>query len=201
MQKTCKQMVAEFHESNGAVINGGKNGPEVAVLRVRLIIEEYAETLVALHENNVVEAADGLTDLLYVIYGTAVSYGVKCRDIFTDPLGRPATEFERADILRFARSMMPRLQRIVVDLVMAPNDCGAALEDLATCVCDTGARTWGFPMQELFTEVHRSNMSKTFAPEANHAGGKYGAVNPKGLSYLAPDIAGLLGLIVTSEHA
>ena len=193
--KSCKEMVAQFHELNGSVINGNKNGPEVAVLRVRLITEEYAETLAALHENNVAEAADGLVDLLYVIYGTAVSYGVKCRDTFTDPLGRPATEFERADILRFTRLMMPRLQRVVVDLAMAPNDSGAALEDLATCVCDTGARVWGFPMQELFAEVHRSNMTKTFAPKANHAGGKYGAVKPKGPGYTAPDIAGTLASV------
>jgi predicted HAD superfamily Cof-like phosphohydrolase len=191
-------MVKEFHESNGAVINGSKNGPEVAVLRLRLILEEWAETLAALHENNVVEAADGLTDLLYVVYGSAVSYGVKCRDVFTDPLGRPAAEFERADILRFIRLMMPRLQRVVLAITIVPDDCGAALEDLATCVCDTGARTWGFPMQELFTEVHRSNMTKTFAK--NTTGGKYGAVKPKGPDYEPPDIAGLLGLVV-SERA
>ena len=195
MQKTCKDMVKTFHESNGVVINGNKNGPEVAVLRIRLILEEFAETLVALHENNVTEVADGLTDLLYVIYGTAVSYGVKCRDTFTDPLGRPATEFERADILRFTRLMMPRLQRVVVDLAMAPNDSGAALEDLTTCICDTGARAWGFPMQELFAEVHRSNMTKTFAPKANHVGGKYGAVKPKGPGYTAPNIVGILASV------
>ena len=200
MQKTCKDMVQEFHESNGAVINGSKNGSEVAVLRLRLILEEWAETLVALHENNAVETADGLTDLLYVVYGTSVSYGVPCRDVFTEPLGRPAEKFDRDDILRFMRLMMPRLQRVVLALTMLPNDCGAALEDLATCICDTGARTWGFPMQELFTEVHRSNMTKTFAPKDNHSGGKYGVVNPKGPDYLAPDIAGLLGLVV-SERA
>ena len=190
MQKSCKQMVQEFHESNGAVINGSKNGPEVAVLRLRLILEEWAETLAALHENNVIEAADGLTDLLYVIYGTSVSYGVKCCDAFTDPLGFPTAEFERADILRFTRLTMPRLQRVVLALTMAPDDCGSALEDLATCICDTGARTWGFPMREIFEEVHRSNMTKTFAK--NTTGGKYGSVNPKGPGYTPPDIAGIL---------
>jgi predicted HAD superfamily Cof-like phosphohydrolase len=196
--KTCKEMVQEFHESNGAVINGSNNGPEVAVLRLRLILEEWAETLAALHENDVVEAADGLTDLLYVIYGTAVSYGVKCSDAFTDPLGRPAMEFERADVLRFVRLTLPRLQRGVLALTMVPDDCGAALEDLATCVCDAGARIWGFPMQELFTEVHRSNMTKTFAK--NTTGGKYGAVKPKGPGYEPPNIAGILAAAAALQH-
>jgi predicted HAD superfamily Cof-like phosphohydrolase len=197
--QTCKEMVQEFHKSNGAVINGSKNGSEVAVLRLRLILEEWAETLAALHENDVVEVADGLTDLLYVIYGTAVSYGVKCRDAFTDPLGRPATEFERADVLRFIRLTMPRLQRVVMSLTMIPDDCGAALEDLAACICDTGARTWGLPMQELFIEVHHSNMTKTFAK--NTTGGKYGAVKPKGPGYEPPDIAGILAAAAAPQHA
>ena len=66
---TCKEMVTEFHKLNGSVINGKNNGPEVAVLRTRLIIEEFAETYAALHENNVVEVleADNGTAALEVI--------------------------------------------------------------------------------------------------------------------------------------
>jgi len=195
---TCKQMVAEFHKLNGAVINGRDNGPEVATLRLRLIFEEHAETLAALHEDNVVETADGLADLLYVIYGTAVSYGAKCRDMFSDPLGQPATKFERGDVLRFLRLTMPRLQRVVSALTMVPDDCGPTLEDLATIVCDAGARTWGFPMHELFAEVHRSNMTKSFAK--NTAGGKYGHINPKGPGYSAPDIAGILRVAASGPN-
>ena len=187
---TCKQMVAEFHKLNGAVINGRDNGPEVAVLRTRLIIEEWAETYAALHENNVVEVADGLTDLLYVVVGTAVSYGVKCDDVFEPPMGRPAEVFEREDMLRFGRLILPRLQRVYLAIAMAHDDCGPALSDLAEEICHAGARTWGFPMQELFNEVHRSNMTKSFSQ--NTTGGKYGHVNPKGPGYSAPDIAGIL---------
>jgi NTP pyrophosphatase (non-canonical NTP hydrolase) len=187
---TCKQMVAEFHKLNGSVINGFNNGPEVAVLRTRLILEEFAETYAALHENNVVEAADGLADLLYVVVGTAVSYGVPCPDAFEDPQGQPALEFERNDIVRFARLMLPRLQRTYLAITLTPAYCGAALTDLAAEICATGSRTWGFPMKELFAEVHRSNMTKTFA--SNTSGGKYGAVSPRGPGYTPPDIIGVL---------
>lgn len=190
MSKTCKDMVTEFHVANGAVVNGKNNGSEVAVLRTRLIIEEFAETYAALHENNVAEVADGLTDLLYVIYGTAVSYGTKCLDIVEEPLGTVAITFERDDILRFGRMALPRLQRVAVALAMAPSDCGSALADLAEFAWRFGARTWGFPMQALFDEVHRSNMTKTFAK--NTKGGKYGAVKAKGPTYSPPDIKGVL---------
>lgn len=187
---TCKQMVENFHKLNGAVINGHNNGPEVAVLRTRLILEEYAETFAALHENDVIEVADGLTDLLYVVMGSAVSYGAKCDDAFEDPLGQPAESFDRDDILRFGRLMMLRISRVCLAMTIAPGDCGPALSDLAAEVCRSGARTWGFPMRELFNEVHRSNMTKTFAK--NTTGGKYGASSPKGPSYSAPDISSIL---------
>lgn len=187
---TCKEMVQQFHEANGAVINGTANGPEVAVLRTRLILEEFAETYTALHENDVIEAADGIADLLYVIYGTAVSYGVPCRDIDEEPLGAPALVFERQEVLRFGRMALPRLQRVANALAIAPGDCGSALEDLARMIWAYAARTWGMPVRKLFEEVHRSNMTKTFAK--NTTGGKYGAVKPKGQGYKAPDIASVL---------
>lgn len=187
---TCKEMVTEFHKLNGSVINGRNNGPEVAVLRMRLIIEEFAETYAALHENNVVEVADGLTDLLYVIYGTAVSYGLACPDVHEEPLGQPATTFERSDILRFGQMILPRLQRVYVALRLTPYASGPAITDLAEEIWTAGARTWGFPMDKLFAEVHRSNMTKTFSPTS--AGDKYGPIKSKGPDYSVPDIAGIL---------
>ena len=140
---TCKDMVQQFHEANGAVINGTANGPEVAVLRTRLILEEFAETYSALHENDVIEVADGLADLLYVIYGAAVSYGVKCHDADEEPLGAPATTFNRQEVLRFGRMALPRLQRVANALAIVPGDCGPALEDLAEMIWAYAARTWG----------------------------------------------------------
>jgi predicted HAD superfamily Cof-like phosphohydrolase len=49
-------------------------------------------------------------------------------------------------------------------------------------------------VRELFEEVHRSNLTKTFAK--NTTGGKYGAIKPKGPGYKAPDIAGVLEMAV-----
>ena len=191
--KSCKDMVTEFHKLNGAVINAPDSGPEVAVLRCRLIHEEFAETFAALHEQNVVEAADGLADLLYVVYGAAVSYGTQCHDSFEEPLGQSAKSFDRVDVLRFGRMIVPRIQRACVAIDCSPADRKDALYDLAQALCGIGARTWGFPMRELFNEVHRSNMTKTFAGAKNTTGGKYPAgAKAKGPTYSAPDISGVL---------
>jgi hypothetical protein len=187
--KTCKDMVEEFHRLNNAVINGANNGPEVAVLRTRLMIEEFTETYIALHQNDILEAADGLTDLLYVIYGTAVAYGVPCPDTFFTPTKLPVSSFKPGNVLTFGRSVLPLLRRACDAVVMAPAHCGAALLDLAAEVCIFGADC-GFPIRELFLEVQRSNLTKTFAP--NTTGGKYSHANPKGPGYSPPNIEGVL---------
>jgi len=63
MGKTCIQMSKELEP---AVKDG-----DVHALRAHLLLEELGEFLCAQTE---VEALDGLTDLLYVLLGTAVTY-------------------------------------------------------------------------------------------------------------------------------
>jgi len=198
-----RAMVAAFHKLNGAVIDGHNNGPEVALLRLRLIAEECAETIVAVHKGDVIEVADGLCDLLYVVIGTAVSYALPINLVFHNYGMVPVEVFSTdqfdalakcanllfwtakcAEALDAGNLRIPPTERALVKL-------GAQLGALADAACVAGA-LWGFPMAELFTEVHRSNMTKTFAPDKNMPGGKYGAVNPKGPSYSPPDIAGIL---------
>lgn len=45
-------------------------------LRLDLIEEEFDELKDAIEERNVVEVADALTDLLYVIYGAGAAFGI-----------------------------------------------------------------------------------------------------------------------------
>ena len=52
-------------------------------LRLDLIKEELVELETAINENNVVEIADALTDILYVTYGAGHAFGInldKCFD-------------------------------------------------------------------------------------------------------------------------
>lgn len=48
------------------------------------------------------------------------------------------------------------------------------------------------PINRVFQEVHRSNMTKTPPSEINDAGKKYGTKTPKGKDYIPPDISGIL---------
>ena len=81
-----QQMVKEFHERFG--VYAGKIPDllpdDVAALRIDLIKEEVKELEVAYKEKNLVEVADALGDILYVIYGTAISHGIDLEPIFAE---------------------------------------------------------------------------------------------------------------------
>jgi len=56
---------------------------KIVQLRIALIEEELNELKEAINNNNIVEVADALTDILYVTYGAGHSFGVdldKCFD-------------------------------------------------------------------------------------------------------------------------
>jgi len=78
-----QRQVAEFHAALGVTI-GETAAVRDAELRANLIEEEAAETVAAIRAGDLVEAIDGLCDLLYVAYGSAVSFGVDLEPFFTE---------------------------------------------------------------------------------------------------------------------
>ena len=77
--------VKAFMNTYGQDVNEKASFPEDAVvqLRVDLIEEELHELKEAIKNNDLVEVADALTDILYVTYGAGHSFGVdldKCFD-------------------------------------------------------------------------------------------------------------------------
>jgi predicted HAD superfamily Cof-like phosphohydrolase len=78
--------VLAFHQKFGAAI--GQEGPaqphaDIIVLRDRLHAEEYSELRSALLiEGDLPAIADAIVDLIYVLLGTAVSYGIDVRPIW-----------------------------------------------------------------------------------------------------------------------
>ena len=53
-------------------------------LRLALIQEELDELKEALLENDIVETADAIADILYVVYGTAVAFGIGIDEVFEE---------------------------------------------------------------------------------------------------------------------
>ena len=77
--------VKAFMNTYGQDVNEKASFPEdtIVQLRVDLIEEELNELKEAIKNNDIVEVADALTDILYVTYGAGHSFGVnldKCFD-------------------------------------------------------------------------------------------------------------------------
>lgn len=83
--RTSQSNVQDFHRKHGFPI-GAEPGlnPKNDMVRVHLIAEELAELALAIGERNKVKMADAIGDLLYVVLGAAVTYGIPAGAIFDE---------------------------------------------------------------------------------------------------------------------
>ena len=81
-----QRMVAEFHRSFDILVGAVPTVPDDATqrLRLRLIQEEFDELKEALQRADDAAIAKELADLLYVVYGTAVSCGIDMEPVFRE---------------------------------------------------------------------------------------------------------------------
>jgi predicted HAD superfamily Cof-like phosphohydrolase len=81
-----QRMVEEFHQKFELRAEPAPAIPDEATrrLRVRLIQEEFDEVKEALAKEDLNGIAKELADLLYVVYGTAVSYGIDMDPVFRE---------------------------------------------------------------------------------------------------------------------
>ena len=79
-------MVEEFHRKFDILVHASPTIPNETTkeLRVRLIQEEFDELKEALAQDDLVALAKEMADLLYVVYGTAVSYGIDMEPVFQE---------------------------------------------------------------------------------------------------------------------
>lgn len=80
------QMVKDFHQAFGinAPLFPSNLSHDRQELRQDLIEEEYSELQGAMYADDPIGIADGLADLLYVVYGTAVEYGIDIDEVFKE---------------------------------------------------------------------------------------------------------------------
>ena len=120
------QQVTEFHDTFDHPINPEASIPseKVQQLREELIREELEEFKEANESEDIVAAADALTDLLYVVYGAAICYGLQdvLEDCFeevhssnmskADKEGNPIVR-EDGKILKGENYFQPNLEEII----------------------------------------------------------------------------------------
>lgn len=89
---TPLEMVREFHITYGLPVAETAEHPSDDRIKLRrdLISEEYWEFDRAVEKNDLVNIAQELADLLYVVYGAAIEYGI--------PLDEVVAEVHRANM-------------------------------------------------------------------------------------------------------
>jgi predicted HAD superfamily Cof-like phosphohydrolase len=152
--------VAEFHRAFGHPVAATPELPEQAVrdLRIKLIREELNEYCTAFENNDRVEMADALADLLYVLAGTAVSYGFAPDEPIESPYdGRDPIEGRSGAYAQFLRDDFAKYEAAEqsndIDLIRS------AVFHMMVEIFGI-ARQSRIPINAVFTEVHRSNLTK-----------------------------------------
>ena len=174
--------VTEFHLKMGLPLN--EYTVDDTFKRARLMAEELGELAIALDEKDLVKVADAMADFIYVVAGTAVNMGIPHNANF-------GVTGDCAPRLPDITTAMWHLQRMMIDLgftveAMRTNNrvnVGRFLDSLTYKTFEL-AREMELPFDELFAEVHRSNMTKT--PLDKHKKGG------KGDGYTPPDLDSIL---------
>lgn len=163
MPKNTNALVREFHEVYRAAV---AQEPSITTgfeeLRANLIIEEAAETLLAIMKSDEVEFADGLGDLDYVIEGAAITFGLDLTESFDYAL----SIFEDTKYLELIGHLVLGVRHLAYDLTaedyIYSNRVGyvtAGLTNLKAIVW-TIAKQGNLPLKEIIEAIHESNMSK-----------------------------------------
>ena len=86
MDGTNFELVGDFMEAFGQLVEPEPIIPDdmIVDLRVDLIAEEFLELREAIVNEDIVEIADALTDLLYVVYGAGHAFGIDLDECFLE---------------------------------------------------------------------------------------------------------------------
>src|SRR3954471_12552498 len=78
--------VLEFHQAFDIIVNDEPTIPDWFNVEraLRLISEEWKELQDAACKEDIVEVADAIADLVYVLKGMAVSYGIDLEHVFRE---------------------------------------------------------------------------------------------------------------------
>jgi len=117
------EKVTEFHKKGRLPINKKFNKKawlEHQQLRINLLFEEFTEYFTAEEKYDIEEVSDALADMLYIIYGTAITYGLPIEEIFNEVHNNNMEKFKykletRKDgkILKNRGHHKPNLKKII----------------------------------------------------------------------------------------
>lgn len=143
------RMVAEFHQKHKAAVGEEKTVSHL-LLRQSLILEELAETQLALWRGDWPRFFDGIGDLAYVAVGDLVSFGFP-------PVKLPSClqVYRSVPILKINMVALSRAICAYRSVELYPVQAQNTVVEIHRF-----ASRHGLPLGEIFKRVHDSNMTK-----------------------------------------
>lgn len=175
--------VKEFMQACEQEIKTSPNFPDkkTVELRLNLIQEEVSELAEAINENDTIEVIDAFVDILYVTYGTCLSFGLeddfyKAREILST--------ISENDLFSKARIILKTLYHALNGLRGAfeeesLGETNYYLKTIINIIC------LNFKTEPYFDEVHFSNMTKVV--DGKVLKNEFGKVM-KPITYKAPEL-------------
>jgi predicted HAD superfamily Cof-like phosphohydrolase len=154
--------VEEFHRATDQPVGTTPQLQDTA-LRATLIAEEVAEAAEVLRAGAIPESAKELCDVLYVVFGSAVTFGLSLHPI---PSGQPEQSPGSLDEGDYWATALEAASERTVRCIRKQEDIAAvqaALSALAALTLDIG-EVCGLHLDACFLLVHASNMSKIGGP-------------------------------------
>jgi predicted HAD superfamily Cof-like phosphohydrolase len=178
---TNYQKVAEFHKVFQHPIRTNPDNTvfsdlKLVDLRIKLIKEEFNEFCDAVSKSDIVEVCDALADMMYVIYGAGLVFGINLDAIFGDcfkvviekkkydPKLFEVKSVEINDIIKSIKNAFNNLCDAVS--ISSMTEVGGALALLLKIIYDAG-NFFGIDLDEAFDIVHSSNMTKACINETD----------------------------------
>ena len=125
IRSTNFELVGDFMEAFGQQVNCSPTLREKDTqdLRIDLIQEELEELQLGIDNGDIIEVADALTDLLYVVYGAGHAFGIDLDECFIEvhesnmsKLGEDGRPIYREDgkVMKGPHYFTPNLKEIVI---------------------------------------------------------------------------------------
>ena len=105
MIKPFMKSVRAFNEAAGNITEPRPYFPhwDVRMLQISLLAEEFQEYLNAEDDNDMVKVADGLGDLMVVIAGTALRYGIDLDGVLEEICRSNMTKVVNGEVIKSAQ--------------------------------------------------------------------------------------------------
>ena len=124
MEKSNFEKVKDFMDVFGQEVKTKAEFPDIntSTLRLKLINEEYKELVESMEQQDLIGVADALTDLLYVVYGAGLAFGINLDECFDevhrsnmwklDSNGNPIYR-EDGKVMKSPNYFEPNLEKII----------------------------------------------------------------------------------------